>query len=170
MRYIDGLKDFADSHEDLRWKIVNYGFDQYLRTGKLIWSFDPAIGTPADWKKKMKNVGCWGDEVFLYLASNVLSADIVIVPAFRESVYILFFLTYLFTTPAPEECFITSPPRAPLPEECSDLHCSHIVIFENHFDRAQWDHYREQEQAHRDHSDKEVNEDMNIYCFFCLTF
>ena len=39
------------------------------------WSFDPELGTPADWKKKMKNNGCWGDEVFLYLASNVLSSD-----------------------------------------------------------------------------------------------
>ena len=56
-------------------KIVNYGSDLYLRTGKLAWSFDSAIGTPDDWKKKVKNGGCWRDEVFLYLASNVLTAE-----------------------------------------------------------------------------------------------
>ena len=51
----------------------------------MTWSFDPAIGSPADWKKKMCQDGCWGDEIFLVLASNILKVDLIIVPAFRES-------------------------------------------------------------------------------------
>ena len=85
MNCTPGLEDFADSHQDLRWKVCNYGYDMFLRTGKLSWSFDPEVGTPMDWKKRMFNDGCWGDEVFLHLASNILQADLVIVPAFRES-------------------------------------------------------------------------------------
>ena len=39
--YSEGLRDFAESAQDLRWKICNYGYDFYLRTGRLTWSFDP---------------------------------------------------------------------------------------------------------------------------------
>ena len=81
--YSEGLRDFAESAQDLHWKICNYGYDFYLRTGRLTCSFDPALGSPADWKKKMCKDGCWGDEIFLVLASNILQVDLIIVPAFR---------------------------------------------------------------------------------------
>ena len=83
--YIEDLSDFSDSAQDLRWKICNYGYDLYLKTGKLVWAFDPAVGTPSDWKRKMMKDGCWGDEVFLVLASNILQADLIVDPAFHES-------------------------------------------------------------------------------------
>ena len=75
MSYSEGLRDFAESAKDLRWKICNYGYDFYLRTGRLTWSFDPEIGSPAEWKRKMSQDGCWGDEIFLVLASNILQVD-----------------------------------------------------------------------------------------------
>ena len=68
----EGLQDFAMSVQDLRWKICNYGYDFFLRTGRLSWSFDPELGTLEDWKKRMLQDGTWGDEVFLVLASNIL--------------------------------------------------------------------------------------------------
>ena len=46
-----------------------------------MWSFDPEIGSPEQWKERMSEDGEWGDEVFLCLAANVLSLDIVIVAA-----------------------------------------------------------------------------------------
>ena len=36
--YIEDLSDFSDSAQDLRWKICNYGYDLYLKTGKLVWA------------------------------------------------------------------------------------------------------------------------------------
>ena len=69
----------------LRWKICNYGYDFYLRTGGLNWSFDPEIASLAEWKREMSQDGCWGDEIFLVLASNILQLDLKIVPAFWES-------------------------------------------------------------------------------------
>ena len=65
MSYSEGLRDFAESAKDLRWKICNYSYDFYLRTGRLTWSFDQEIGSPVEWKRKMSQDGCWGDEIFL---------------------------------------------------------------------------------------------------------
>ena len=56
-----------------------------MKNSKLTWSYDPALGTPHDWKRMMLQSGEFADKVALNLASNVLSADIMIVPAFRES-------------------------------------------------------------------------------------
>ena len=36
--YIAELKDGASNHQELRWKIVNYGYDFYLKTGKINWA------------------------------------------------------------------------------------------------------------------------------------
>ena len=82
MRYEDRLKDCADSHQSLRWKIVNYGYDMFIKTGVLTWV---APGTPLDWKNRMMKDGYWGDDVFLQLTSNILEIDLVIVPAFKET-------------------------------------------------------------------------------------
>ena len=41
----------------LWWKICNYGYDFFLRTGRLSWSFDPELGTLEDWKKRMLQDG-----------------------------------------------------------------------------------------------------------------
>ena len=68
--YIEDLSDFSDSAQNLHWKICNYGYDLYLKTGKLVWAFDPAVGTPSDWKRKMMKDGCWGEEVFLHQLSS----------------------------------------------------------------------------------------------------
>ena len=65
--------------------ITDYGYDFFLRTGRLSWSFDPELGTLEDWKKRMLQDGTWGDEVFLVLASNILQVDLIIIPCFRES-------------------------------------------------------------------------------------
>ena len=82
MKYEDRLKDWADSHQSLRWKIVNYGYDMFIKTGVLTWV---APGTPLDWKNRMMKDGYWGDDVFLQLTSNILEIDLVIVPAFKET-------------------------------------------------------------------------------------
>ena len=82
MRYEDRLKDWADSHQSLRWKIVNYGYDMFIKTGVLTWV---APETPLNWKNRMMKDGCWGDDVFLQLTSNILEVDLVIVPAFKET-------------------------------------------------------------------------------------
>ena len=85
IRYNSRLPDFADTDQELRWKIVNYGYDLYLRTNKLSWPNDPETGSPQEWKRRMLKLGVWGDEVVLTLASNILEVDIVIIPALRES-------------------------------------------------------------------------------------
>ena len=36
--YIEDLSDFSNSAQDLHWKICNYGYDLYLKTGKLVWA------------------------------------------------------------------------------------------------------------------------------------
>ena len=85
VRYNPELHDFAEDHLEFRYKVVNYGYDLFLKTRKLVWSNDPALGTPREWKTMMMEPGEFGDEAALTLASNVLGVDIVIVPAFRES-------------------------------------------------------------------------------------
>ena len=84
------LQDEASSHLELRWKIVNYGCDSFIKTGKLGWIHPE---TPEDWRKKMSRPDEfgqyeWGDDVALQLATNVLGVDIILVPAFKESAQI----------------------------------------------------------------------------------
>ena len=64
--------------KELRWKIVNYGFDMFIKTGILTWAYDPCSGTPLDWKNRMMKDGIWGDHIFLQLTSNILQVDLVI--------------------------------------------------------------------------------------------
>ena len=78
-------KSFAKSPQQLRIKILDYGYDLFIRTGKLVWSFDPEIGSPEQWKERMSEDEEWGDEIFLHMAANVLSLDVIVIPAFRES-------------------------------------------------------------------------------------
>ena len=76
------LRNEAFSHLEIRWKIVNYGYDVFLKTKKLPWT---DVGTPEEWKRRMSNPSEWCDGVALQLASNVFSVDIVIIFAFQES-------------------------------------------------------------------------------------
>ena len=85
LRFDPHQKSFAKSPQQLRMKILSYGYDLFLRTGKLVWSFDPDLGSPEEWQERMSQDGEWGDEVFIHLAANVLSLDIIVIPAFRES-------------------------------------------------------------------------------------
>ena len=73
----------SQSAQELRWKIVNYGYDFFLKTKKLTWV--NTTETPEDWRKKMSDPNEWGDDVALQLASNVLRVDIVLITAFHES-------------------------------------------------------------------------------------
>ena len=72
------------NYNQLRCKIVNYGYDLFLKTGKMVWTHPE---TPEVWRKKMSRPYEWGDDVALQLASNVLGVDVVLIPAFKESAY-----------------------------------------------------------------------------------
>ena len=48
-------------------------------------NFQLRFGTAEEWKRKIYNPSEYGDEVVLNLASNLLSLNIIIVPAFKES-------------------------------------------------------------------------------------
>ena len=87
LTYYPRLRDEAKSDQELRWKIVNYGYDFFLKTGKLPWHY--VEETPKEWKQKMSRVGEWGDDVALNLASNVLGVTIIIMVAFEESPVII---------------------------------------------------------------------------------
>ena len=84
-RYIPDLNDFASNSTEFRTKIISLGYSNFIQNNKLIWSYDPSLGTPLEWKEKMLQVGVFGDEAALNLASNVLSVDIAVITAFRES-------------------------------------------------------------------------------------
>ena len=81
--YIPDLRDVASNHQELRFRIINYGYDFYLKTGKVNWAGQSE--TPVQWKKSMSGSGEWGDEVCLNLACNVLGVNIVIAVAFQDS-------------------------------------------------------------------------------------
>ena len=81
-RYIPDLNDFASNSTEFRTKIISLGYSNFIQNNKLIWSYDPSLGTPLEWKEKMLQVG---DEAALNLASNVLSVDIAVITAIRES-------------------------------------------------------------------------------------
>ena len=68
--YIPDLRDVASNHQELQFRIINYGYDFYLKTGKINWAGQSE--TPEQWKKRMSGSGEWGDEVCLNLACNVL--------------------------------------------------------------------------------------------------
>ena len=66
----------------LNKELLNAEFDgQEIRKKE----FDNDFGTMKQWKQKMLRPGTWGDAVFLRLASLYLEADVIVIPAFRES-------------------------------------------------------------------------------------
>ena len=79
------LKDYADSHHELRFKLVCEGYSKFLETEKLSWPDDPECGSKKNWKRKMLDPSEYGDEIILHLASNLLEVEIILIPAFRES-------------------------------------------------------------------------------------
>ena len=63
---------------------------------------------------------------------------------------------------------LSSPPRAPAPEDCQEVNCSHIVIFDQHFDTNKWmlylraeHHYKQQQKQAEDDNDKD-DEDFDV--------
>ena len=79
---------FAKDASEFRRKIVLNGFDMFIATERLTWSYDPEIGTPEEWVDKMSSDGVYGDEIFLQLASNILNRDIVIIPVFKDQAHV----------------------------------------------------------------------------------
>ena len=75
------LPPYADSHFELRYKIVCEGYDLFMATNKPSWHTEISI---MEWRMKMLNPKEWGDETVLVLASELLHVDIQIIPAFGE--------------------------------------------------------------------------------------
>ena len=75
------LPPYADSHFELRYKIVCEGYDLFMATNKPSWHTEISI---MEWRIKMLNPKEWGDETVLVLASELLHVDIQIIPAFGE--------------------------------------------------------------------------------------
>ena len=92
MQYVPELAGIADDAFELRVKIV-LSLDQYLGDGLISWpgndetieQDESYFGTKRQWKKKMMKPGTYSDTVFLQLASLYLQADVLVIPAFRES-------------------------------------------------------------------------------------
>ena len=74
---------YAESHWELRYKIVCEGYEKYI--DKLSWPDDPQSGSKKEWKQHMLNPSVWGDEVVLHLAANLLEVDLHVIHAFPES-------------------------------------------------------------------------------------
>ena len=79
------LPPYADSHWELRYKIVSEGFDLFIATNIPPWQNEISM---KEWRLKMLNPKEWGDETVLVLASELLQVDIQIIPAFGENVII----------------------------------------------------------------------------------
>ena len=71
---------------------------------------------------------------------------------------------YIFSSVEDQESSvpISSPPRAPAPEECQEVNCRHLIIYDQHFDTNKWmlyqradHHYRQQKQAEDDDDNDE---------------
>ena len=75
------LPPYADSHWELRYKIVSEGFDLFIATNIPPWQNEISM---KEWRLKMLNPKEWGDETVLVLASELLQVDIQIIPAFGE--------------------------------------------------------------------------------------
>ena len=67
-RYNEKLEKFAKDISEFRRKIVLNGFDMFIATERLTWSYDPEIGNPGEWVDKMLSDGVDGDEIVLQLA------------------------------------------------------------------------------------------------------
>ena len=85
LQYSSHLKTFAKDQADLR---QNISFDLFISTERLEWQYDPENGLPEEWKANMLEDSCFGDEIFLQLACNVLNRDIVIIPVFKDQAHI----------------------------------------------------------------------------------
>ena len=62
----------------------------------------------------------------------------------------------------------SSQPRAPAPEECQEVNCRHLVIFDQHFDANKWmlyqraDHLYKQQQKEAEDDDAGEDEDFIV--------
>ena len=52
LQYSPELSDFAETHIELRTRIVLNGYDLFLKSKKFTWPDDPKLGTMREWKKK----------------------------------------------------------------------------------------------------------------------
>ena len=84
LQYSPELSDFAETHIELRTRIVLNGYDLFLKSKKFTWPDDPKLGTMREWKQKMLRDGEWADMIALNLTASVLGIDIVVIPCFRE--------------------------------------------------------------------------------------
>ena len=75
------LPPYADSHFELRYKIVCEGYDLFMATNKPSWHTETSMN---EWRLKMLNPKESGDETVLVLATELLHVDIQIIPAFGE--------------------------------------------------------------------------------------
>ena len=52
-------KSFAKTPQQLRQKILSYGYDMFIRTGKLDWQYCPklGLGSPEEWQERMSQDG-----------------------------------------------------------------------------------------------------------------
>ena len=147
LTYYPRLRDEAKSDQELRWKIVNYGYDFFLKTGKLPWHY--LEETPKEWKQKMSRVGEWGDDVALNLACNVLGVTIIIVVASEESPVVikclehrnpeplyLFYFSETNFSPAHYECICpessSTPSLVPVTQEEESL--QELVVMDSLLD------------------------------------
>ena len=44
------LKSYAESHWELRWKVVSEVYETFLKTGVLSWPDDPMTGSMKEWR------------------------------------------------------------------------------------------------------------------------
>ena len=79
------LPPYADSHFELRYKIVCEGYDLFMATNKPSWHTETSMN---EWRLKMLNPKEWGDETVLVLATELLHVDIQIIPAFGEVTFL----------------------------------------------------------------------------------
>ena len=119
------MSGFIDN-ENCRQKIVHYGYNM-MKTGRLVHSGDPQqFSNPEGWRDNMKQDGVFGDQIFLQSTANVLSSNIYIfsaikdssidrlngyskiepiVPAMNEDIYLFLFNESDFKTPHYESIF-----------------------------------------------------------------
>ena len=67
------LPPYADSHLELRYKIVSEVFDLFIATNIPPWQNEISM---KEWRLKMLNPKEWGDETVLVLASELLQVDL----------------------------------------------------------------------------------------------
>ena len=91
VQYVPELADLVVDAYELRVQVV-LSVENFVNKGLMVWpggdetiDDEREIGNQRQWKQKMLRPGAWGDAIFLRLASLYLEADIIVIPAFRES-------------------------------------------------------------------------------------